>query len=42
MAKKRDGWLEGRWSDGWLTREMGGVVGIWVAKKGDGCSKKGS
>ncbi len=35
MAKKGDWWLEGRWSDRWLSREMGGVVWIWVAKKGD-------
>ncbi len=35
MVKEGDGWLsEG---DEWLNREMGGSVGRWVAKEGDGC-----
>ncbi len=39
MTKYGDGWLSiGRWvaKDGWLSREMGGKVGRWVAKYGDG------
>jgi hypothetical protein len=40
VATQRDGWLkEGdgwlKEGDGWLSREMGGLVEIWVAKKGD-------
>ncbi len=26
--------------DGWLSREMGGEVGRWVAKEGEGCMAK--
>jgi hypothetical protein len=26
--------------DGWLSREMGGYAGRWLAKQGDGCMAK--
>jgi hypothetical protein len=26
--------------DGWLSREMGGYVGKWVAKEGDGWQRR--
>jgi hypothetical protein len=45
MAKQGYGWQVGRWvakeGDGWLSREMGGQGGRWVAMLGRWLVKPG-